>query len=75
MIILKDLRVEYRTNPINVGTGTPRFSWKIQADGRGITQSAYAIEVALDSGFVSNLWQSGKVPSRESHLDRFGGAP
>ncbi|MDR0759340.1 MAG: alpha-L-rhamnosidase N-terminal domain-containing protein, partial [Treponema sp.] len=75
MVTLKDLRVEYRTNPIDVGTGTPRFSWKIKSDGRGITQSAYAVEAALDGAFASPLWQSGKVPSRESHLVRFGGAP
>ncbi|MDR2177051.1 MAG: glycoside hydrolase family 78 protein [Treponema sp.] len=75
MVSLKDLRVEYRPHPIDVGTGTPRFSWKIESDGRGIAQSAYAIEVAADGGFGSLRWQSGQVPSRESHLVRFAGAP
>ena len=75
MVRLRDLRVEYRTNPIDIGTGTPRFSWKIEADDRGVKQSAYAIEVALDGGFGSPLWQSGKVLSRESHLVRYGETP
>ncbi|MDR2110563.1 MAG: family 78 glycoside hydrolase catalytic domain, partial [Spirochaetaceae bacterium] len=73
MITVRDLRVEYRTNPIDVGTGTPRFSWKIESDGSRVKQGTYAVEVALDESFVSPLWQSGEVPSRESHLVRYGG--
>ncbi|MDR0637046.1 MAG: glycoside hydrolase family 78 protein [Treponema sp.] len=75
MIALKDIRVEYRTNPIDVGTGTPRFSWKLESDGRGVKQGAYAIELALDKDFSALVWQSGKILSQESHLVRYGGTP
>ncbi|MDR0376503.1 MAG: glycoside hydrolase family 78 protein [Spirochaetaceae bacterium] len=74
MITVRDIRVEYRTNPVDVATGTPRFSWKIESGGRGVTQSAYALELASDGTFGSPLWQSGKVQSRESHLVRYGAA-
>jgi alpha-L-rhamnosidase len=73
MVVLKDLRVEYRTNPVDVGSAAPRFSWKMESGGRGVKQSAYALEIALDRAFSAPLWQSGKVRSRESHLVPYGG--
>jgi alpha-L-rhamnosidase len=75
MLNITDLRVEYRTNPIDVFTGKPRFSWKIQSNGQGVKQLAYSIETAMDERFDSLVWQSGKVRSRESHLVPYGGAP
>jgi alpha-L-rhamnosidase len=75
MVMVRDLRVEYRANPVDVGATAPRFSWKLESPGRGIRQDSYAIEVAQDGEFGSLLWQSGRVQSQESHLLRYGGAP
>ena len=68
-----DLRVEYRTNPINVFTAKPRFSWKIQSDKTDLLQTAYSIEVAESPDFSPLLWKSGMVASGESHLVTYGG--
>jgi len=68
-----DPRVEYRTNPINVFTAAPRFSWKIQSGRKNVLQTSYHIEVAEDSGFSLPIWDSGKVCSKESHLVAYNG--
>jgi alpha-L-rhamnosidase len=75
MINAIDLRVEYRTNPIDIFTAKPRFSWKIKTAKSGFEQGSYSLEVAKDDGFVSPVWKSGKVNSAESHLVEFGGSP
>ena len=73
MLNIVDLRVEYRTNPINVFTAKPRFSWKIHTDKTNLLQTAYSIEAAHDPQFSSVLWKSGFVNSEESHLVSYGG--
>ena len=55
MITLKDLRVEYRTNPIDVGTMASRFSWKIESDGQNVKQNAHTLELALNQDFNAPL--------------------
>ena len=74
MLVTIDLRVEYRTNPINVFSAKPRFSWKIQTDKTDLLQTAYSIEVAKDPDFSNTLWKSGQVNSSESHLVEYGGS-
>ena len=69
-----DPRVEYRTNPQNVFTGKPRFSWKIQSGKSNLLQTNYRIEVAENPDFSLPVWDSGKVCSAESHLVAYGGA-
>jgi len=73
MINIVDLRVEYRTNPINVFTPKPRFSWKIRTDKKNLLQTSYYIEVANNPEFLSPIWKSGKVESEASHLIPYGG--
>ena len=73
MLRVVDPRVEYRTNPINVFTERPRFSWKMESPKTNLLQAAYCIEVATDEGFSSMLWNSGMIESGESHLVAFGG--
>ena len=73
MLNITDLRVEYRTNPINVFTEIPRFSWKINTDKKNLFQTTYNLEVAVDAEFSSVLWKSGTVHSEESHLIPYGG--
>ena len=76
------LRVEHMDNPTTVDTRAPRLSW-VNAptnDGvKGAVQSAYRIVVAsspknLASGKY-DVWDSGKVPSSESYLVEYSGAP
>jgi alpha-L-rhamnosidase len=64
------LRTEYATNPIGIDAREPRLSWQLRADGRGVVQSAYQIQVApteraLQSG-KGLAWDSGIVKSSDS---------
>jgi alpha-L-rhamnosidase len=72
---VKALKTEYQQNPIGIDVRAPRLSWRIQADRRGMMQSAYQIRVATDSGSLARapLWDSGKVPSESSIFRPYGG--
>jgi alpha-L-rhamnosidase len=64
------LRTEYKENPLGIDARKPRLSWRIEAEGRGVVQSAYEIRVARSErglGAKGDLvWDSGKVASDES---------
>ena len=67
-----NLRTEYLTNPIGLGTKTPRLFWKLDvgAEGDGTGQSAYQI-VAVRDG--KEVWNTGKVASsRMTHVPYAG---
>jgi len=74
-ISVKDLTVEYKSNPIGIDIEKPRFSWKITGTGTGIVQTAYSIRVASDQKFSDNsiIWESGKKESDESVLIEYDG--
>src|SRR5882724_3993046 len=48
-IKLVNLRTEYRTNPLGIGTLTPRLSWELNSSHHGVTQSAYRIILYQDT--------------------------
>jgi alpha-L-rhamnosidase len=70
-----NLTTEHKKNPLGTDQLQPRFSWKINATGNGIMQSAYSIEVASDDKFPSSkiMWRSGKIQSDESVLVAYNG--
>ena len=63
---IKDLRVEYMRNPIGIDVEMPRFSWRMEADERGVSQSAYEIIVSTDEEASNVIWNSGKVENEKS---------
>lgn len=73
MFKVESLRCEYQRNPIGIDVRSPRISWKLNSDERGVVQSAYRIEVAGDPDFTASLWDSGEVRSGESvHVELSG---
>jgi len=64
------LRTEYQTNPLGLDVKAPRLFWQIQADRRGVMQSAYEIRVAASERDLARkggtLWGSGRVASDQS---------
>ena len=73
------LRCEDRINPPGIGNPTPELSWQLQSTGqgtayRGLTQSAYEIQVGSTSG-ASDLWDSGKVTSSQTTAIIYSGQP
>lgn len=45
MMNLRDIRVEYRKNPIGLSVKRPRFSWKMESDEKETVQKSYQIVV------------------------------
>ncbi len=73
---VEHLRAEHRINPVGLETLQPCLSWHIMSGERGVLQTAYQIRTAeteegLESGLLS--WDSGKIPSEDSHLVPYGG--
>ncbi len=75
-----ELRTEYLSNPLAIDTRAPRMSWVLLAPGlRGVTQSAYQIEVASTAANLAadkaDLWNSGKVTSDRQNQIVFAARP
>lgn len=64
-ISVVNLKCEHLINPIGLDTKTPRFSWQLESQNRGISISAYQFILGTDSHFTveSQIWDSGKIDS------------
>jgi len=72
-VSVKELRCEYRVNPLGIDLVSPRLSWILQSSQRGQKQTAYRVLVASSREKLNSddgdLWDSGKVKSdRTIHL-------
>jgi len=67
-MLLKNLRCEYKENPIGIDVAQPRLSWQLTADGRGVMQAAYQVRVApSEAGLTTSpIWDTGRVDSDQS---------
>jgi alpha-L-rhamnosidase len=82
-LVVTNLRCEYQTNPRGIDDPRPRLSWVIQvadeglSTQRGVVQSAYQILVASSPDQLVNdqgdLWDSGKIDSRQSSQIEYSG--
>jgi alpha-L-rhamnosidase len=74
-----NLKCEYLTDPVGIDILKPRLSWALESDKRGEKQTAYQILVASSGDNLrknrGDLWDSGKVASRESLHIPYAGAP
>ena len=66
---------EFYDNPLGYNLESMSFSWKLPAERRGISQTAYQIVVAdtKDGLEESPQWDSGKVESSQSVKVPYGG--
>ncbi len=74
-----NLRVEHAEAPIGIDNPKPCFSWQLNAERRGVEQTAYEIivadtEEALTAG-NGNVWSTGRVEGSQSVLVPYAGAP
>ncbi|WP_159951823.1 family 78 glycoside hydrolase catalytic domain [Polaribacter septentrionalilitoris] len=76
---IKNLKCEYRTNPLGIDNIAPRLSWQLinKDQTRGQKQTAYQILVAsslenLDNN-IGDIWDSGKIESNQSVNVEYGG--
>jgi alpha-L-rhamnosidase len=74
---VKDMRTEYKKDPLGIHTKKPRFSWKITSDVAEQEQTAYQILVASSPRLLSpnraDLWNSQRVTSDQSILVDYNG--
>ena len=77
--VVRQLRCEYRSNPVGMDVREPRLSWVLQSDRRGERQTAYRVLVADSlSALRRNLgteWDSGKVSSDQTIHVVYAGKP
>src|SRR4051812_10216204 len=69
------LRCEQLENPIGLDEAIPRFSWRLQDERHGASQTAYELEVSVSSSTQSAeaAWTTGKVASDQSVLVPYAG--
>ena len=56
------MRTENRVNPLGIGTSTPRFSWQITSDRKGVVQTSYQILVRSEERRVGKECRSRWSP-------------
>ena len=70
---ITSLRCEYLSNPLGIDEPSPRLSWALVGNQRGLSQQAYRLRVAstpkaLQDG-VADLWDSDRVEdNRSTHI-------
>ena len=69
---LKNLTVEYQSQPFGIDILEPRFSWHLCSDKADIVQESYSIQVLTSEGTV---WETGVIQSDQSHLVKYEGKP
>ena len=66
-LIVKDLRCEYKKDPLGIDVSKPRLSWVLESDQRNQKQTAYQILIAGSEEKLKqdhgDVWDSGKVES------------
>ncbi len=73
MISIIKPRCEYKENPLGIDVLSPRISWQLSSEARGILQEAYRIQVSKNASFDDLAWDSGKVDSAQSlHVEYAG---
>ncbi|MFC9973104.1 family 78 glycoside hydrolase catalytic domain [Spirillospora sp. NPDC127200] len=68
------LSVEHLHAPLGIGTGAPRFGWRLEAGGTGRAQTAYRITVGTRPG-RADVWDSGRISSAEQTAVVYAGPP
>lgn len=72
-----DLKCENLSDPLGIGTSTPRLSWKIMSSFIGDSYPAYQVIAASDKHLLTekkaDLWNSGRTESSENILIKWQG--
>jgi len=75
---VKDVTVEYKTNPEGLDVANPRFAWILEGNGQNRFQTAYQILVSETkeelSSNLGSIWDSGKVSSNETNQIDYNGS-
>lgn len=73
---VKNLRCEYKVDPLGMDVAKPRLSWELVSGDRGVMQTSYEVRVAgslADLARGKTIWSSGKVASQASNQVEYAG--
>jgi alpha-L-rhamnosidase len=73
---VKNLRVEYKVDPLGIDVAKPRMSWELQSAERGVLQTSHEIRVAASEADLAKgkvLWETGKQASDASNQVEYAG--
>ena len=73
---VKNLRCEYRVNPVGIDVKKPRLSWELESAEKGVMQTSYEVRVAASEAELVKgkaIWESGKQASDASIQVEYGG--
>ncbi|MGC1265569.1 MAG: glycoside hydrolase family 78 protein [Candidatus Acidiferrum sp.] len=62
----RNLRCEYKVDPLGIDAKKPRLSWELASAGKGVMQTSYEVRVAASPAELAKgklLWESGKQAS------------
>lgn len=78
-VFVEGLQTEQLTNPLGIDTTSPRFSWRIVSNERGVMQTSYHILIASSPEKLekndADIWDSGIVNSHISQWITYQGTP
>src|SRR5206468_5074831 len=75
-VTVKNLRCEYKVDPMGIDVRKPRLSWELVNPERGVLETSYEIRVAQSEADLAKgklLWDSGKQSAQASIQVEYGG--
>src|SRR5437667_4748785 len=75
-LTVKNLRCEYKVDPMGIDVRKPRLSWELVNPERGVLETRYEIRVAQSEADLAKgklLWDGGKQASQASIQVEYGG--
>lgn len=75
-LAVKNLRCEYKVDPLGIDVRKPRLSWELASEDRGVIQTSYEVRAAgteTDLAKGKEVWSSGKVASDASNQVEYAG--
>lgn len=77
MLIVKDLKCDFKTVPTDIGSDSPLLSWRLSSDRADEIQTALQVQVCSSEDFDegSLLWDTGRIESHRQQLCYDGQKP
>ena len=75
-LAVRNLRCEYKSDPLGIDVRKPRLSWELASTERGVLQTSYEIRVAVSEADLTKgkfMWESGKQSLDASIQVEYGG--
>jgi len=75
-LAVKNLRCEYKVDPVGIDVRRPRLSWDLASGQKGVLQTNYEVRVAGSEAELAKgkmIWNSGKQASDQSIQIEYGG--